>query len=148
MNKTPVIVNKKARHEYEIIDTYEAGIALEGSEVKSIRAGRCTLVGAFCRFKNDQLMLVDCAIQPYENRSTHIDISNTRSRKLLLHKYELDKLKAKVEEKGFTLIPLKMYFKNHIVKVEIAVAKGKKLYDKREALKKADVDRDLERFRR
>ncbi len=141
-------MNKKARHEYEIIDTYEAGIALEGCEVKSIRAGRCTLVGAFCKFKNEQLMLVDCNIQPYENRSTHIELSATRIRKLLLHKYEISKLKAKVEEKGFTIIPLKIYFKQHLVKVEIAVGKGKKLYDKRETLKKADIERDLDRYRR
>jgi SsrA-binding protein len=137
--------NKKAFFNFEIGDTFEAGIALQGSEVKSLRNGKANLSDSYGKFRKGELFLVDAHISPYEqsNRENHDPL---RERKLLLHKTELKKLLGKVTEKGFSLVPLKMYFKNGKVKVELALARGKKAFDKRDAIRKKDQRRELERI--
>jgi SsrA-binding protein len=135
------IINRKARYEYEILDTYEAGIVLEGSEVKSVRAGKVSLAEAYCRFIGNELFLVDCHITPYAQAGTHSALSPTRSRKLLLKKTELRRLHGKVTTKGLTIVPLRIYASERLMKVEIALARGKKTADKRKTIR----DRDLQR---
>jgi SsrA-binding protein len=137
--------NRKARFNFEIEDTFEAGIVLQGSEVKSLQAGKANLGDSYAKIVKGELFLVDAHISPYEqaNRQNHDPL---RDRKLLMHKREIRKLFGKVAERGFSLIPLKLYFKDGKVKVELALAKGKKAYDKREALKKKDQRRELERL--
>lgn len=139
-----VTQNKKARHDYHIEDRYEAGIVLSGTEIKSIRAGRVNLKDSFARIQNGEVYLMNMHISPYEqgNRYNH---DPTRSRKLLLHRREIDKLVGLTKEKGYALIPLRIYLKNGFAKVELAVAKGKKLHDKRQALKEKDAQRQIER---
>jgi len=137
--------NKKANFEYFIISTYEAGIVLSGSEVKSIRLGHCSLTDSFITFSKDgEAFIKNMHITAYKD-ATIDKIDEKRSRKLLLNKNEINKLISKVKEKGFTCIPLKVYFKDHLVKLEIALAKGKHLYDKRESLAKRDIERDTKR---
>ncbi|HRI47683.1 MAG: SsrA-binding protein SmpB [Ignavibacteriaceae bacterium] len=139
-----ITVNRKARHEYEILQTIEVGIVLMGTEVKSLRQGKINLVDSFAQIKNGEVWLVSAHISEY----TQGNINNhepTRNRKLLLNKSEIRKLTAKVNEKGLTLIPLRFYFSSGKVKVELAVAKGKKVFDKREDIKKRDLKRDQER---
>jgi SsrA-binding protein len=137
--------NRKAFFNFEIGDTFEAGIALQGSEVKSLRNGKANLSDSYGKFRKGELFLVDAHISPYEqsNRENHDPL---RERKLLLHKRELKKLLGKVTEKGFSLVPLKLYFRNGKVKVELALARGKKAFDKREAIRKKDQRRELERM--
>ncbi len=139
-----ITVNRKARHEYSIMQTYEAGIVLQGTEVKSLRQGKVNLVDSYATLKNGEVWLVGANISVYEqgNINNH---EPARTRKLLLNKSEIRKLIGKVKEKGLTLIPLRLYFKNGKVKVEIALAKGKKTYDKREAIAKKDFQRQQER---
>lgn len=139
--------NRKARHEYFIEETYEAGIALVGTEVKSCRLGRVSLQDSHARVENGEVFLYDVHISPYEagNRFNH---DPKRPRKLLLHKQEIMRLYGKVRERGYTLIPLKFYLKNGRVKVELALARGKKKYDKREDIKAREVRRELERAMR
>lgn len=139
-----VVTNRKARFEYEILDKIEAGIVLKGTEVKSVRAGHVSLQESYATPHGGELFLEGCTIQPYEqgNINNHIP---TRSRKLLLHKKELTKLLKRVAEKGLTLVPLAIYFKGSRLKVEIGLARGKKLYDKRETTKQRDVERSLRR---
>jgi SsrA-binding protein len=139
-----ITVNRKARHEYTIIQTYEAGIVLQGTEVKSLRLGKANLVDSYANLKNGEVWLVSAHISVYEqgNINNH---EPTRTRKLLLNKSEIRKLIGKVKEKGLTLIPLRLYFKNGKAKVELALAKGKKVYDKRESIAKRDLQRDQER---
>lgn len=134
--------NKKAYHEYYIEEVYEAGIVLTGTEVKSLRLGNVNIKESFCRLKNGELFINNMNISPYEqgNRENH---DPTRVRKLLLHKIEIAKLIRKVEEKGLSLVPTKIYFKNSYVKVEVGVARGKKLHDKRESLKRKQADREV-----
>lgn len=136
------INNKKAYFDYEIIDTYEAGIVLTGTEIKSIRLGKANLKDSYAIIKNDEIYLLNTHISAYEqgNRFNH---EETRTRKLLMHKNEILKLRDKIETLGYTLVPTKMYFKGNRVKVLIALAKGKKIYDKRETLKKKDMDRQV-----
>ena len=148
----PAINNKKALHNFEIIETVEAGIALTGSEVKSLRAGRASLDEAFGHLRKGELFLRDCNISPYANAgyAQHVP---TRERKLLLHKRELRKWEKKVTERGLTLVPLKLYFNERgLVKVSIALARGKKSHDKRQDLKKRadqrEMDRSLKEHRR
>lgn len=136
--------NKKAFHNFFISDLYECGIELKGSEVKSIRNGGVSLNESFVQIKNGEVFVNNMYIKPYENTTSFVLDSN-RIRKLLLHKAEIDKLERKVKEKGFSLVPTKVYFKNGRVKVEIGLAKGKKLYDKREVLKEKSVKKDIER---
>jgi SsrA-binding protein len=139
-----ITVNRKARHEYTIIQTFEAGIVLQGTEVKSLRAGKANLVDSHANVKNNEVWLFGAHISEYTqgNINNHIP---TRERKLLMKRSEIRKLIGKVKEKGLTLIPLRLYFKNGKVKVELALAKGKKEYDKRETLAKKDFQRDQER---
>lgn len=139
-----VAQNKKARHDYEIEETYEAGIVLTGTEIKSIRAGKVNLKDSYARIKDGEVFLLNMHISPYEqgNRFNHDPV---RTRKMLLHKKEINKLIGLTKEKGYTLVPLKLYLKNGWAKVDLALAKGKKLYDKREAMKKRDAQREIER---
>ncbi|HEX2868085.1 MAG TPA: SsrA-binding protein SmpB [Ignavibacteriales bacterium] len=139
-----VAVNRKARHEYSILQTYEAGIVLQGTEVKSIRQGKANLLDSYATLKDGELWLVNSHISVYEqgNINNHDPL---RTRKLLLNKSEIRKLIGKVKEKGLTLVPLRLYFKNGKVKVELALAKGKKVYDKREDIAKRDFKREMER---
>lgn len=132
--------NRKARHDYHIEETIEAGIALQGTEVKSLRLGRVNLRDSFARVQNGEVFLHGVHISPYEqgNRFNHDPL---RVRKLLLHKREIQRLAAKVQEQGYTLVPTKLYFKNGKCKVELALAKGKKLYDKRDSIAKREAER-------
>ena len=139
-----VATNRKASHEYFLLEQIEAGIALQGSEIKSIRAGQISLAEAYIRVDGDQAWLEDAHIAPYE----HAGIFNhepRRPRKLLLHKKQIRQLWNQVRQKGVTIIPLRVYLKEGRAKVEIAVAKGKKLYDKRETIAKRDAEREIER---
>lgn len=137
--------NKKAFHDYFIDDTYEAGIVLEGSEVKSLRDGKANMSDAYGRISDGEMFIVNLHISPYEKSDTFRTLDPSRSRKLLLHKKEIEKLTQKIREMGLTLIPTKLYFKGSRAKVEIGVAKGKKLFDKRETLKKKAQERDSAR---
>ena len=129
----PTISNRRARFDYEILDTYEAGIVLEGSEVKSVLAGKASLAGAFCRVDDEEVWVHEMDIAPYEQAGAYRP-ERDRRRKLLLHRREIVLLRRRAEEKGFSIIPLKMYFKNRRVKLEIAIARGKRQYDKREKI--------------
>ncbi|MFZ5865561.1 MAG: SsrA-binding protein SmpB [Thermodesulfobacteriota bacterium] len=137
--------NRKARFNFEIEDTLEAGIALVGSEVKSLRQGKANLSDSYAKIRGDELFLVDAHISAYDQAGSQ-NHDPLRERKLLLHRREIRKLLGKVAERGFSLIPLKLYFKNAKVKVELALAKGKRAFDKREAIKKKDQRRELERL--
>lgn len=136
--------NKKARHDYEIIDTIEAGLVLKGSEVKSLRAGGVNLRDSYVRFKSGEAFIIGCHISPYSH-SRIDEVLATRDRKLLLHRQELRKLDVKVTQKGLTLIPLRLYFKDGKCKLEVATGKGKKLHDKRETTKRREADREMAR---
>lgn len=142
--KKVVAQNKRARHDYHIEETYEAGIVLTGTEIKSIRAGRANLKDSFARISNGEVYLHNMHISPYEqgNRYNHDPL---RTRKLLLHNKEIAKLIGLTREKGFSLVPLRMYLRGGFAKLELALAKGKKLYDKRETLKRKDAQREVER---
>ena len=136
--------NKKAYHDYFILDTYEAGIALAGTEVKSLRAGKCSIKESFVDIDNGEVFIHQMHISPYE-KGNIFNKDPLRIRKLLLHRYEINKIEAKLKEKGLTLVPLKVYFKDSLVKVEIGMARGKKLYDKRQDIAKKDQRREAER---
>ncbi len=142
-----ITTNRKARHEYHIIDTIEAGIALKGCEVKSIREGRVNLQDAYARFRKGELWVIGMHISPYKQAAFESP-DPLRDRKLLLHKRELKRLQRYVEEKGITLVPLKVYLKKHLVKIELGVAKGKKQYDKRAAIAEREQKREMERLRK
>ena len=139
-----IATNRKARHDYTILDTYEAGIVLSGTEVKSLRVGRASIVDAFGDVRNGELFLHGLHIPEYA-QGTWNNHTPRRVRKLLLHRNELTKLIGKVHESGLTLIPLSLYFKDGWAKVEIGLAKGKKTYDKRQDLAKRDADREIQR---
>lgn len=145
MSKQVIANNKKAWHEFFIEDTYEAGIVLKGTEVKSIRQGKVSIKESYCEIRNGEVFILGMHISPYEQSNTFYTIDPLRSRKLLLSKREINKLIGKTTEKGYTLIPLRVYIRKNLVKVEIAIAKGKKLYDKRETLAKKDAQRRIER---
>lgn len=140
----PVAQNRKARHEYFIEDTYECGIALVGTEVKSVRAGKCNLKDAYARVENGEIFIKGMHISPYEQGNI-FNRDPFRERKLLMHKREIMKLKRLSEADGYSLIPLQLYLKDGLVKLELAVAKGKKLYDKRQSIAERDAKRDVER---
>ena len=142
-----VATNRKAYHDYYIQDSQEAGIALTGSEIKSIRAGRVNLRDAYIRPEGGELWLLNVHIARYE-ASSYLSHEPTRPRKLLLHRKQIDNLTSKVVEKGLTLVPLKLYIKGSLAKVEVALAKGKKLYDKRESIARRDAERDIGRAMR
>ena len=136
--------NKKAYHDYFIEETYEAGIALHWTEVKSLRMAKCSIKESFIRIENEEVYIFGMHISPYE-KGNIFNKDPLRVKKLLLHKAEIRKLRAKIAEKGYTLVPLKVYFNNSLVKVEIGLAKGKKLYDKRQDIAKKDQRREAER---
>ncbi len=140
-----IATNRKANFEYEILDKYEAGFVITGTEVKSLREGKVNLQDSYGRIINDEVWVINLHINEYKygNINNHEPL---RNRKLLLNKREIRKIKKELQEKGLTLVPLKIYFKGSLVKVEIGIAKGKKLYDKRESIKKRDVERNLSRL--
>ena len=140
--------NRKARHDYLIEETVEAGIALMGSEIKSVRAGRVNLRESYVRIEKGEAWLLNAHISAWPQSGTYFNHEPARSRKLLLHRNEIERLRGKVEQKGLTLVPLKLYFVRGRAKVEVAVAKGKKLYDKRETLAERDSQREIERAMR
>lgn len=144
-NNKVIASNKKAYHDYFIEDTFEAGVVLEGAEVKSVRLGNVNLKDSFAIIKNGEIWLMNVHISPYK-MATMFPIDPRRDRKLLLHKSEINKLRGKVEQKGYTLVPTKIYFKDALVKVEIGVAKGKELHDKRAAIAEKENKRKLERI--
>ena len=136
--------NKKAYHDYFIEDKYEAGISLAGTEVKSLRMGKCSIKEAFIRVDKGEVLIYGMHISPYE-KGNIFNKDPLRTRKLLLHRYEINKILGKITEKGYTMVPLQVYFKGSLVKVEIGLARGKKLYDKRQDIAKKDQRREAER---
>ena len=147
MGKTSIKLianNKKAYHDFFIEDTFEAGISLHGTEVKSLRMGKCSIKEAFVRIENGEVFVYGMHISPYE-KGNIFNKDPLRVKKLLMHRYEINKLMRKIKEKGLTLVPLKVYFKGSLVKVEIGLARGKKLYDKREDIAKKDQRREAEK---
>ncbi len=144
MSNGLIATNREARHYYSIIDVYEAGIELKGSEVKSLREHKASLKDSFARVEKGEVFLHNTHISPYE-KAGRFNPDSKRVRKLLLHKNQINKLIGACSQKGFTLIPLKLYFKGSLVKVEIAVCKGKKLFDRREEIKKETVEREINR---
>ena len=139
-----VISNRKARHEYSIEDTFDAGIALAGTEVKSIRAGQANIQDAFCKVEDGEVWLYNMHVNPFEHGS-HWNMEPRRKRKLLLHRWEIDKIRGWMEQKGLSLIPLKLYFQRGFAKIEIGMGRGKKLYDRREDIAKRDIERERQR---
>jgi SsrA-binding protein len=136
--------NRKALHDFTIEDTYEAGVALTGTEIKSVRAGRVNLKDGYVQIRNGEAWLLNVHISPYDfgNRENH---EPRRERRLLLHRQEIRKLQSKVAERGWTVVPLRIYLKAGLAKIEIGLARGKRLYDKRDAVAERDMDRDLQR---
>jgi SsrA-binding protein len=146
--KLPVKIitdNRQARYLYEILDTIEAGIQLTGTEIKSIRAGKINLRDGYGLIRNGEAWLINVHISPYEGSGAYFNHEPRRSRKLLLHRKEINKLVGQLEQKGLTLVPLKAYFKNSLVKISLGLGKGKKLHDKREDIKQRDDQREMSR---
>ncbi len=142
--KNAVTTNRKAYHDYAIVETYEAGMLLQGTEVKSLRAGKANLKESYAIIKNNEVFLLGCHISPY----SHGNIQNhdpLRTRKLLLNRKEIDKLWGNISQKGLTLVPLKIYFKNGKAKIELGLAKGKRQYEKRDSIKDREAKREIER---
>jgi SsrA-binding protein len=139
--QTSIAENRKARHDYHLLETFEAGIALLGTEVKSVREGQVNLRDSFARVEDGEVFLYNVNISPYSHRG-YVDHEPLRRRKLLLHREEIRKLIGKTVERGMTLVPVRLYFKNGRVKVELSLAKGKKEYDKRETIKRREADRE------
>ena len=139
-----ICTNKRARRDYAISETYEAGMVLMGTEVKALRQGKAQLKDSYARIKDDEIFLIDTHISPYSH-GNQLNHEPDRTRKLLMHKREIRKLYGKTSERGFTLVPLRIYFKGGKAKVEIGLGKGKRLYDKREDLKRKAVEREMER---
>ena len=147
MSQTPIKLianNKKARHDYFIEDTYEAGVVLHGTEVKSLRMGKCSIKESFIRIEKGEVIIYGMHISPYE-KGNIFNKDPMRPKKLMLHRHEINKIEGRIGEQGMTLVPLQVYFKGSLVKVEIGLAKGKKLYDKRETIAKKDRAREAER---
>ena len=136
--------NKKARHDYFIEDTYEAGICLHGTEVKSLRMGKCSVKESFIRIEDGEVFIYNMHISPYE-KGNIFNKDPLRIKKLMLHKNEINKITGQIAQKGYTLVPLEVYFKGSLVKVEIGLARGKKLYDKRQDIARKDMRREAER---
>ena len=139
-----IATNRKARYEYHIIDSMEAGLVLLGSEVKSLREGKANINDCYAKIKNGELWVIGMHISQYK-KDTIQNLDPLRDRKLLLHKIEVRRLTRRIEEKGMTLIPLRLYFKNNIAKLELGIARGKRQYDKKAAIAQKDIDRDMER---
>ncbi|RDU24808.1 SsrA-binding protein SmpB [Anaerosacchariphilus polymeriproducens] len=136
--------NKKARHDYFIEDTFEAGVSLHGTEVKSLRMGKCSIKESYVRIENNEMIIYGLHISPYE-KGNIFNKDPLRPKKLLLHRFEINKIAGKLATQGYTIVPLQVYFKGSLVKIEIALAKGKKLYDKRQDIAKKDQKREAER---
>jgi|TARA_Y100001001_G_scaffold131995_1_gene131781 SsrA-binding protein len=139
-----VTVNRKAHHNYEIVEKYEAGISLLGSEVKALREGRANLKDSYASIVGNQIVLLNCHIGPYQPAGPNAQHEPERPRPLLLNKREIDKLRGRIVERGFTLVPLRIYFRSGWAKIELGLGKGKRTYDKREAKKKEAVKREIE----
>lgn len=140
----PVVLNKKALHDYTVVERMECGINLIGCEVKSVRMGQLNLTDSYCTVKDGQLILNNCYIKNYD-KGSFSNVDGRRDRRLLAHKREIMRLFGKVREKGYSLVPLKIYFKQSLVKVEVALVKGKHLYDKKQSLMEKDIERDKQR---
>ena len=143
-----IALNKRARHEYHLDDRFEAGLSLQGWEVKSLRAGRINLSEAYAIVKNGEILLFGASIPPLLSASTHVVADDRRTRKLLLHRHEIDRLVGRVEREGYTLVPTAMYWRGNKVKLELALAKGKKTHDKRASEKERDWQREKQRTMR
>ncbi|HEX9917045.1 MAG TPA: SsrA-binding protein SmpB [candidate division Zixibacteria bacterium] len=143
-NTKVVCTNRKAHYLYEVLESLEAGLVLVGTEVKSLRSGKANLKDSFAIFKNGELFVLNMHVSPYEQGNRY-NLNPTRPRKLLLHKKEMRKLFGKVAERGLTLIPLKLYFKGKVAKIELALAKGKKVYDRKRDIKERDMQREMQR---
>ena len=139
-----VATNRKARHDYHILDTYEAGLVLTGSEIKSVRTGSVNLRESYVTVRGDELWLINCHIAPYHQAGL-MNHEPRRDRKLLMHRRQIDRLAGDVQEPGYTIVPLRMYLKNNWAKVEIALVRGKRQYDKRQAIAKREADRQIRR---
>ena len=139
-----ISTNKKAFHDYNVVESLECGINLIGCEVKSLRKGEVNLADSYCRIVDGSLVLLNCHIKNYD-KGSYSNVASRRDRRLLAHKREIMRMLGKVKEKGYSIVPLKMYFKDSLVKVEVGLVKGKRDYDKKEALLKKDADRDLQR---
>ena len=139
-----IATNRKARHDYHIEDTYEAGLVLTGTEIKSIRAGRVNLRDGYATLKDGELWLMNAHIAPY-NQGSYTNHEPRRPRKLLMHRREINRIAGRIKEKGFTLVPLRLYLKNNLAKVELGLARGKKQYDKRAALREKETRREIDR---
>src|SRR5688500_5797013 len=139
--------NRRARHEYEILETVEAGLVLRGTEVKSLRAGQVTFKDSYATIRNNEGWLLGCHISPYSH-GTDANHDPERDRKLLLHRREMQRLTGKIAERGLTLVPLRLYFKNGRVKIELGLARGKKLHDKRSSLREREVRREMDKAAR
>lgn len=140
-----IAVNRRARHYYDILDTVEAGMVLTGSEIKSIRAGKVNLRGGYARIRNGEVWLMDVHIAPYEQAGVHFGHDPIRPRKLLLHGRQIDRLSSRVQTRGLTLIPLRLYLKGRWAKVELGLCRGRKVHDRREAIARRDARREMER---
>ncbi len=139
------VENRKARFDYSIIETFEAGISLTGNEVKAVRGGKASLIGAYVKIYGNKVYLVGATISPYQEKNIPMNYDPERSRELLLHKKEIKYLSGKLNEKGLTVVPLKLYNNHGKIKIEIALSKSKKKYDKRETIKKRDTERQIGR---
>ncbi len=139
-----VAVNRRARHEYEVLETLDAGLVLVGTEVKSLRAGHVNIQDAFCRVENNEIWIYNMHVRPYEQGNRY-NVEPLRKRKLLLHDWEIQQFRRETEQKGFSIIPLQLYFQRGFAKMEIALARGKKLYDKRESIAEKDRTREAQR---
>lgn len=146
MEDKVICLNRAASHEYFILERIEAGIALDGGEVKSLRMGNCNLKDSFCSVYNGEMLIRNMFISVYDKATAFNEKNARRDRKLLLHRTEILKLKEKVEQKGLTLVPLKMYFKNALIKIELGLCRGKHTYDKKQSLKEKDLKREKERI--
>ena len=140
-----IAYNKSAGFEYFIEEKYEAGIVLEGAEVKSLRSGNCNLKDSFCFIREGQVSLKNMHIPVYDKSGAFNSRDSKRDRKLLMHKYEIDKIVGKINAKGMTLVPISIYFKDNLIKVEVALCRGKQNYDKKQTIKKRDIERDTKR---
>ena len=139
-----ISTNKKAFHDYHVVESLECGINLIGCEVKSLRRGEVNLADSYCRIEGGNLVLIGCHIKNYD-KGSYSNVDSRRDRRLLANKREINRMLGKVKEKGYSIVPLKLYFKDSLVKVEVALVKGKRDYDKKETLLKKDADRDLQR---
>lgn len=139
-----ISTNKKALHDYHVVESMECGINLIGCEVKSLRKGEVNLADSYCRIVDGNLILVNCHIKNYD-KGSYSNVESRRDRRLLAHKREIARMLGKVKEKGYSIVPLKLYFKDSLVKAEIALVKGKKDYDKKESIQRKDAERDLQR---